>query len=575
MSKARDNLPQRLLDYVVLQDYSLYSHIDQAIWRYIMKISLPFFMKNAHESYISGLEMIGIPLDRIPKVDEMDKKLDAYKWGAVTVKGFIPPIIFMEFLSRRVLPIAVDMRTLEHVTYTPAPDIIHEAAGHAPIIANTDYADYLCAYGEVAKKAIQSKHDSELYKIIKKMSDMKEDPNVSKVELKKIEVELENKSSESHWTSEANELARMNWWTIEYGLIGDLNNPKIYGAGLLSSVSESLDCLDKKVKKIPISIECIHQDYNITEPQPQLYVANNFKDLIKILDDYSKTMGFKTGGKDGIKKAVQSENVTTALYDSGLQISGIIKNYISDNNGEITYLNYDKNVQLSYGDNEIPNHGIDYHSEGYGAAIGKLSECEKPIHQLNKNQLNSLGIKNNSQVSLEFIGGLTITGSIKKILEHEGKPIIITMENTNVKIMGNHLFKPDWGTYDLACGGEIISVFGGPADWNKYYKKSLKSKKEIYQSSNLTTKNFELNELYNQVQQLKKNHSPSEKYLPILNELYNNYPGDWLLCMEIYEIIIGDSAIEKEINQLLNHINGFKKDEKLKDTIDRGLQIIA
>ena len=100
MSKARDNLPQRLLDYVVLQDYSLYSHIDQAIWRYIMKISLPFFMKNAHESYISGLEMIGIPLDRIPKVDEMDKKLDAYKWGAVTVKGFIPPIIFMEFLSK-------------------------------------------------------------------------------------------------------------------------------------------------------------------------------------------------------------------------------------------------------------------------------------------------------------------------------------------------------------------------------------------------------------------------------------------------------------------------------------------
>ena len=127
----------------------------------------------------------------------------------------------------------------------------------------------------------------------------------------------------------------------------------------------------------------------------------------------------------------------------------------------------------------------------------------------------------------------------------------------------------------MACGGEIISVFGGPADWNKYYKKSLKSKKEIYQSSNLTTKNIELNELYNQVQQLKKNHSPSEKYLRILNELYNNYPGDWLLCMEIYEIIIGDSSIEKEINQLLNHINGFKKDEKLKDTIDRGLQIIA
>ena len=63
----------------------------------------------------------------------------------------------------------------------------------------------------------------------------------------------------------------------------------------------------QKSEKIPISIECIHQDYNITEPQPQLYVTNNFKDLIKILDDYSKTMGFKIGGKDGIKKAVLSE----------------------------------------------------------------------------------------------------------------------------------------------------------------------------------------------------------------------------------------------------------------------------
>ena len=575
MSKARDNLPQRLLDYVVIQDYSLYSHIDHAIWRYIMKISLPFFMKYAHESYISGLEMIGMPLDQVPKVDEIDNNLDAYKWGAATVKGFIPPTIFMEFLSRRVLPIAVDIRTLEHIAYTPAPDIIHEAAGHAPIIANNDYADYLCAYGEVSKKAIQSKQDSELYKIIRKMSDMKENPNTDKAELKKIEIQLEEKSSENRWTSEANELARMNWWTIEYGLIGNLKNPKIYGAGLLSSVSESLECLDKKVKKIPLSIECIRQDYNITEPQPQLYVADNFKDLKKILDDYSKTMAFNTGGKEGIKKAIQSENVTTAVYDSGLQISGTIKNYISDNNGEITYLHYDKHVQLCYNDTEIPSHGIEYHSEGYGAVIGRLSDFGKPIHQLNKNQLSSLGIENNSDVLLEFIGGLTIIGSIKKILQYGEKPIIITMENTEVKIMGNHLFKPEWGTYDLACGSEIISVFGGPADWNSYYKNSLKPKKEIYQSSNLTAENIGLNKLYNEVQKLKKINSPGETYLPILNELYNNYPDDWLLCMEIYEIIIGNSAIEKELDQLLNHINRFKRDDKLKDTIQRGLQVIA
>ena len=100
MSEARDNLPQRLLEHTVAQDYSLYTEIDQAVWRFIMKISVPFFMENAHKSYINGLKMVGLPIDNIPRVDEMDRKLDNYDWGAVTVKGFIPPIIFMEFLSR-------------------------------------------------------------------------------------------------------------------------------------------------------------------------------------------------------------------------------------------------------------------------------------------------------------------------------------------------------------------------------------------------------------------------------------------------------------------------------------------
>ena len=260
MSEARDNLPQRLLEHTVAQDYSLYTEIDQAVWRFIMKISVPFFMENAHKSYINGLKMVGLPIDNIPRVDEMDRKLDNYDWGAVTVKGFIPPIIFMEFLSRKVLPIAVDMRTNKHITYTPAPDIIHEAAGHAPIIADNDYAEYLCSYGEVAQKAIQSKYDSDLYDIIRKLSEMKENPNTAPDELKKIEEEFEKKSSDNCRISEATELARMNWWTIEYGLVGSLDNPKIYGAGLLSSVSESSDCLNSKVKKIPITIDCLKQD---------------------------------------------------------------------------------------------------------------------------------------------------------------------------------------------------------------------------------------------------------------------------------------------------------------------------
>jgi len=574
MSKARENLPPRLLEHTVAQDYSLYTEIDQAVWRYIMKVSIPFFKNNAHKAYIEGLEMIGLPVEHIPQVNEMDRKLDNYNWGAVTVKGFIPPIVFMEFLSRKVLPIAVDMRTNEHITYTPAPDIIHEAAGHAPIIADPDYAEYLCSYGEIAQKGIQSKHDSESYKIIKKMSDMKENPNTDPTELKEIEDKFEKISQENHWVSEANELARMNWWTIEYGLVGSLDNPKIYGAGLLSSVSESSECLKGKVKKIPITIDCIHQDYNITEPQPQLFVTKHFKNLTSILLEYSETMAYKTGGISGVEKAILSENITTSVYDSGLQVSGTLTNFIKDNNKEMGYLSFGGAVQLSYNDSEIEGHGITYHSEGYGAAVGILSKINLPLHQLDNNQLESLGIKENSKILLNFIGGLIVSGTVKQVLTMDDSPILINLDNCAIRLNDDYLYKPEWGPYDLACGSKIVSVFGGAADWDNYYKNKFSTSGSTHQSTNLNKENTKLNELYKQVRRLRKNNKPSSNYLPILKNLYDDHPDDWLLCAEIYEEIYSDPTLIGEKKLLKDHINKFAKNKMLSDVINRFINLI-
>jgi len=366
----------------------------------------------------------------------------------------------------------------------------------------------------------------------------------------------------------------MNWWTIEYGLIGDLENPKIYGAGLLSSVSESLECLDSKVKKLPMSIDCIKQDYNITEPQPQLFVTKNFKDLKNILNNYSETMAYKTGGKSGIKKAIKAEDVTTSVYNSGLQVSGIIKNYVSDKNGKIIYLNYDKNVQLSYNDTEIDGHGTSYHSEGYGAAIGVLSEVNLPIHKLNNNELFSLGIEEGSQTTLNFSGGLIISGLISNILKLDGRPILISIENCSVILNDNYLFKPEWGTYDLACGNKIISVFGGPADWSNYYNSNSEPNAVTHQSFNISPENMQLNKLYIQVEHLKKNNASNKNYIPVLDELYKYYPKEWLLCMNIYEIILADKSFITEIEHLRNYIKKFTRDATLADTIKRGLKVI-
>ena len=574
MSTARKKLPQRLLYHTVSQDYSLYTNIDQAVWRYIMKISYPFFKDNAHEKYVDGLDLMGISINKIPLVDDMDKKLDNYNWGAVAVKGFIPPIVFMEFLSKKVLPIAVDMRTHHHINYTPAPDIVHESSGHAPIIADPDYAEYLSAYGEISRYAIESKYDSALYELIREMSNIKENPNSKIEDLKKIEKRFEKMNKKNVWLSEAAELARMNWWTIEYGLVGDLKNPKIYGAGLLSSVSESNDCLKSKVKKIPISIDCIKTGYNITEPQPQLFVTKNFKELKQILYEYKKTMAYINGGEDGLNKAILSKNITTSVYDSGLQVSGILDKFIKDNNDKITYLQFVGNVQLSNNDIQIKGHGTDKHPNGYGGALGLLSDIGLPLHQLNNEQLKQIGLIENTNIKLEFDGGLIIEGKVKYIHKINNSPILVSLDQCEVRLNNKQLYKPEWGTYDLSCGNKIISVFGGPADWNKFYNYTPPSEKSIHQSSNLNADTIDLNILYGKVKTLKMNNADNDNYIPVLEKLYADYPKDWLLCMEIYEKICNDNLLKNETKQLRAHINKFSENELIADTIKRGLDLI-
>ena len=287
-----NNLPKHLKQYIVDQEYDRYTIIDHKVWSFIMNISVPFFKKHAHSSYFEGLNRTGITFDKIPLIKNMNQKMSKIDWGAVPVRGFIPPWAFMEFQALGILPIACDMRSSEHLTYTPAPDIVHESAGHSPIIINEEYSYYLKQYGKIASKAVFSKEDERIYFAIRRLSDLKEDRQATKQQIDDAEEELKNLKEAQTIPSEATLLSRLHWWTVEYGLIGELNNPKIYGAGLLSSVGESQNCLKPSVKKIPLTIDCINYSYDITEQQPQLFVAKDFSDLVDILNEFEKTMTF-------------------------------------------------------------------------------------------------------------------------------------------------------------------------------------------------------------------------------------------------------------------------------------------
>ena len=250
-NKQVANLPLHLRKYIVEQAYEKYTPVDHAVWRYVMRQNYSYLKNVAYYPYIPGLKKAGLTIEKIPSLQEINDALSEIGWGAVTVDGFIPPAAFMEFQAYRVLVIAADIRQLEHIEYTSAPDIIHESAGHAPIISDTKYNQYLSYLGKIGTKALFSSKDYELYESIRALSILKEVANVDQNEIEKAEALVLYNQQNLGTPSEMALLSRLQWWTVEYGLIGELESPIIYGAGLLSSIGESASCMRPEVKKIP------------------------------------------------------------------------------------------------------------------------------------------------------------------------------------------------------------------------------------------------------------------------------------------------------------------------------------
>jgi phenylalanine-4-hydroxylase len=207
-------LPDHLRQFVVDQDYSNYTALDHALWRYVMRKNISYLKNVADVSYLDGLEKTGITIDAIPNIKDMNDILGEIGWGCVCVDGFLPPSSFMEFQAYKVLVIAADIRQIEHIEYTPAPDIIHEAAGHAPIIADPMYAEYLRLFGEIGSKAISSSKDFELYEAIRHLSIVKEDPNTEANEIKEAELEISRIQQNMGEPSEMAKIRNLHWWTV-------------------------------------------------------------------------------------------------------------------------------------------------------------------------------------------------------------------------------------------------------------------------------------------------------------------------------------------------------------------------
>lgn len=551
-------IPESLAHYVVKQDATLYTPIDHAVWRFILKISQHYFKDHAHRKYLDGLAATGISTDRIPLIEEMDAKLRQFGWRAVAVSGFIPPAAFMEFLALGVLPIACDMRSADHLAYTPAPDIVHEAAGHAPIIADPEYRKYLLAYGEISRRAITSLEDMAVYHAIRTLSDTKERPGATESEISAAQAQLDAANSAVSFDSEAALLSRMGWWTFEYGLIGPLGAPKIYGAGLLSSVGESYHCLSAAVRKIPFSIDCIHQTYDITKPQPQLFVAPDFETLQNGLEELAARMAFRTGGSVGLERAVQARTVTTVQLACGIQVSGVLSAIESDAQGKPVFLRWSGPCQLAEHDKELAGHGPERHAQGFSLPLGEWSISPPvPIEQ-------TLG----AQIAIQYASGFRVVGTLQEI-QAEGR-ILVLDDCTVTHPNGKKVYEPAWGTFDLVLSGsQIPSVFGGPADRAEFQRATGGHTQEPGQhKTNLTPSNRALNALYARA----RTEGLSQD---LVDTLARDYPHDWLLRYELLELAQAASAHAATAQRLRQELAGIAtRMPQARELIERGLEVL-
>ncbi|WP_405564674.1 aromatic amino acid hydroxylase [Polaribacter sp. Asnod6-C07] len=572
MNEVTQKLPKHLHKFIVKQPYDEYTAQNQAVWRYVMRMNIDYLSKVAHKSYMPGLQKTGISTENIPRMEGMNRILKEIGWAAVSVDGFIPPNAFMEFQAYNVLVIASDMRTINHIEYTPAPDIIHEAAGHAPIIANPEYAEYLRRFGEIGSKAISSAKDYEMYEAIRLLSILKEDPNSAALQVKEAQEKVEELQDNMEELSEMAKIRNLHWWSVEYGLIGSLNDPKIYGAGLLSSIGESAWCMQNEVKKLPYSIEAATKNFDITKPQPQLFVTPDFAYLSLVLDEFANTMALRNGGLNGIVKLIDSKNIGTIELTTGVQISGNFDSVIQFKNNKVAYFQTIGKTALANRDKELIGHGTTKHANGFGSPIGKLKGINLPIEDMSPRDLKAYGIYEGEFMTLEFESGVVVKGkAITGTRDLRGKILIITFANCTVTYKEKTLFQPEWGLYDMAVGKEVISAYAGPADIGSFEDTSkvseVKTHKIIY-SENEKALYF----LYNQVKEMREGNTVSElKITEIFNQLKTKFSKDWLLILELYELALQNNyKIKSEILATLHQLKCNKSYTRL---IENGLAL--
>lgn len=232
--------------YLIQQDYAAYTDEQHAVWAELVGRVLPNVQRHAAREYLEGFDIIGLQPDHLPNLAAISERLAPRTgWSSTPVSGFLPAPAFFEMLANRLFPTTTWLRSRESLEYTPEPDIFHDVFGHVPMHSHKVFADFLEHYGRVCAA-----------------------------------------------TSDAmvlEKLGRLFWYTVEFGLIRQDGEIKVYGSGVISSQGECRNVINGGCAVHDFSLdEVLETPVKVDELQKVLFAVESFDQIYGAMDEAEK-----------------------------------------------------------------------------------------------------------------------------------------------------------------------------------------------------------------------------------------------------------------------------------------------
>lgn len=244
-SPAATAVRQELPSFIT-QNYAAYDDEAHDVWRTLYERRMTTLQDTGSAVFLEGIERIGLSPSRVPDLADVNRRLAARTgWAAVGVGGFIPAAGFFRCLGQRRFPTTIIVRPRAQLDYLPEPDIFHDVFGHVPLHSDPVFADFLQRFGALAADAPTEE--------------------------------------------DITEMARLFWFTVEFGLIRESGATRIYGSGLISSHGDAANALGAGCDRRPFELDAVlAQPFEIDHFQDVLFVIDSFDQLFEAVETIQK-----------------------------------------------------------------------------------------------------------------------------------------------------------------------------------------------------------------------------------------------------------------------------------------------